>query len=160
MWRIYTLRVSKRNERVLEAAGAREYGSVNSSILQGLHGAYYLAVFLEGYWRGTEFGETTLWGAGLYLFSVVMLLIVWHNLKELWTVKLYIASDHEVVRSRLFRLVRHPNYFLSIIPELVGLALALEAWYVLTIGFPLYAVSLIVRVVQEERVMRDETDYF
>src|SRR5437870_13907816 len=35
--------------------------------------------------------------------------------------KLLIASDHTLNQSGLFRWVRHPNYFLNILPELVGL---------------------------------------
>lgn len=152
-WRVYTLLVSRRNEKVLKAAGAREYGVVNTRLLQILHGGYYLAALIEGYWRRTEFGEMTVWGVGLYLVSVLVLLTVWDDLGELWTVKLYVAPYHEVVQSWLFRYVRHPNYFLSIAPELIGLGLVLNAWLVMTIGLPVYAVSLGCRIVQEERVM-------
>ena len=145
---------------MLKASGAREYGVRNSRILQVLHGGFYLAALIEGYWRNAEFGQTTLWGIGLYLLSVVVLLTVWYDLGELWTVKLYVAPDHEVAQSWLFRSIRHPNYFLNIIPELVGLGLVLHAWFVLTVGLPIYAVSLGLRIVQEERVMgRHFNDY-
>jgi len=68
-------------------------------------------------------------------------------------VKLLIARDHELVTHPLFRRVRHPNYFLNILPELVGFALALHAWWTLVIGLILYAVPLTIRIRQEETAM-------
>jgi isoprenylcysteine carboxyl methyltransferase (ICMT) family protein YpbQ len=52
--------------------------------------------------------------------------------------------------------VRHPNYFLNVLPELIGFALALNAVTTLLVGIPLYLVPLIIRIRQEEQVMRDE----
>src|SRR5262249_20802530 len=62
--------------------------------------------------------------------------------------------DHTLNQSVLFRWVRHPNYFLNILPELVGLALMMGAWLVLVLGLPLYLLVLRTRIVQEEQVMR------
>lgn len=84
-----------------------------------------------------------------------MLLVVSHLLGRLWTVKLMIARDHVLVTHPLFRWVRHPNYFLNILPELVGFALALHAWFTLVIGLAIYAVPLGIRIRQEERAMRE-----
>jgi len=53
----------------------------------------------------------------------------------------------------LFRWVRHPNYFVSIIPELVGFALALNAYWTLVVGLPLYCIPLFIRIRQEEAAM-------
>lgn len=153
-WRIFTLVVSAKNERRLKAAGATEYGVLNSKLIRVVHAAYYLCAFLEGYWRAAQTGETTLWGIGLYLFSVAILGLVWYHLGDIWTVKLYIAPNHRVSESWLFRVVRHPNYFLNIIPELVGLALVLRAWIVLGIGLPLYGMVLAFRIREEDRLMR------
>ena len=73
----------------------------------------------------------------------------------MWTVKLYIVPNQRIERSLLFRTVRHPNYFLNIMPELIGVALLCNAWYTLCIGFPLYVVLLIVRIRQEEAAMKE-----
>lgn len=54
----------------------------------------------------------------------------------------------------LFRFVRHPNYYLNIIPELIGFALTLHAFWTLAIGLPLYLVPLVIRIRQEEGTMR------
>ena len=83
--------------------------------------------------------------------SVVAFVLVWRALNRLWTVKLLIASDHVLNQSTLFRWVRHPNYFLNIIPELCGLALIMGAWIVLVIGLPCYLLVLRVRIRRKNR---------
>ena len=76
-----------------------------------------------------------------------------YSLGPLWTVKIIINHRHPLVRTGLFRWVRHPNYFVSIIPELVGFALALNAYWTLVVGLPLYCIPLFIRIRQEEAAM-------
>jgi isoprenylcysteine carboxyl methyltransferase (ICMT) family protein YpbQ len=152
--RVGSLVVSMRHEKALKARGAREYGQGTSRLLALAHTLFYVGAFAEGLWRRTQ---PTLWTAGgvlLYGLAVLVLLVVWRELQGLWTVKLLIASDHTLNQSALFRWVRHPNYFLNILPELVGLALMMGAWLVLVLGLPLYLLVLRARIVQEEQVMR------
>ena len=60
----------------------------------------------------------------------------------------------------LFRWVRHPNYFLNIIPELCGLALIMGAWIVLVLGLPCYLLVLRERIRQEEAVMQQHFPHY
>jgi isoprenylcysteine carboxyl methyltransferase (ICMT) family protein YpbQ len=153
--RLASLAVSIRHERALKAAGAVEYGAANSKVLALAHIAFYLAAIGEGLADPQPVDAVTVTGLLLYGASMAMLIWVVRLLGPVWTVKLLIARDHALVTHPLFRLVRHPNYFLNILPELIGLALALHAWRTLAIGMPLYLIPLIVRMRQEERVMRD-----
>nr|WP_281384678.1 isoprenylcysteine carboxylmethyltransferase family protein [Nitrospirillum iridis] len=105
--------------------------------------------------RGAPIDAVSGFGFAIYLFGAVMLLVVVRLLGRLWTVKLLIARDHQLVAHPLFRLVRHPNYFLNILPELVGFALTLHAYYTLAIGLAVYLVPLTIRIRQEERAMRE-----
>lgn len=151
--RLGSLAVSVRNEKALKAHDAIEYGRGNSRLLALAHTLFYLGAVVEGLWRSTQ---PTLWttvGLMLYVISIMAFLLVLRELNRLWTVKLIIASDHVLNQSALFRWVRHPNYFLNILPELVGLALIMGAWMVLVIGLPLYLLVLRMRVVLEEQVM-------
>ena len=145
--------VSQRNEKALKAQGATEYGRRTSLLLALAHTLFYLGALTEGLWRHTQPTPWTAVGLLLYGMSVVAFVLVWRALHRLWTVKLLIASDHTLNQSALFRWVRHPNYFLNIIPELLGLALMMGAWIVLVIGLPLYLLVLRRRIVQEEQVM-------
>jgi isoprenylcysteine carboxyl methyltransferase (ICMT) family protein YpbQ len=153
-YRIVMLAVSVRHERALIASGALEHGAANSKILAGAHVAYYLAASIEGLFRSAPFDAVSAGGLAIYLFGAVMLLLVARLLGRLWTVKLIIARDHALITHPLFRRVRHPNYLLNILPELIGFALTLHAFGTLAIGLPIYLVPLIVRIRQEEKVMR------
>jgi isoprenylcysteine carboxyl methyltransferase (ICMT) family protein YpbQ len=151
--RLASVAVSRRHEKALKAHGAIEYGRRNSRLLAAAHTLFYGGAFAEGLWRSTQPTQWTTVGLLLYVLSVIALLLVWRELNGLWTVKLFIAPDHRLNQSALFRWVRHPNYFLNILPELVGLALIMGAWMVLLFGLPLYLLVLGVRIRQEEHVM-------
>ena len=152
--RLGSVAVSIRNEKALKANGAIEYGQRTSRLLTAAHTLFYCGALAEGLWRSTQPTLWTMVGVMLYIVSVIAFLLVWRELNRFWTVKLLIASDHILNQSALFRWVRHPNYFLNIIPELVGLALIMGAWIVLVIGLPLYLLVLRARIVQEEQVMK------
>lgn len=153
--RLASLAISRRNERALREAGAREFGAVNSTVLAILHAAFYIGAFGEAWVRGTQPDLASGIGVSLVGLAMLALVLVIRELGPLWTVRLYIAPDHEVRRSGLFRAVRHPNYVLNVIPELVGLGLAMHAWFVMATVGPVYLVSLAVRIRREERVMRE-----
>ncbi len=151
--RLVTLFISIRNEKRLKRAGAQEYGRLNSRILALLHIAFYVSAFAEGYVKQVQVDYLTYFGGLIGAFALVMLLCVIQQLGPLWTVKLIIAPEHPLNQSFLFRYFRHPNYFLNLIPELVGLALVLKACMVQMVLFPIYMISLMVRISQEEQVM-------
>lgn len=153
-WRISTVVISHRHERALKSAGATEYGATTSLLLAGCHVLFYVSVAIEGLMRETLQPSLSYLGVVIYVVSAIILILVIRSLNSLWTVKLIIAPHHEVVRSGLFSLVRHPNYFLNIIPELIGIAFVANAFWTLCIGLPIYAIPLTMRIRQEEQVMK------
>ncbi|MEH2594931.1 isoprenylcysteine carboxyl methyltransferase (ICMT) family protein YpbQ [Bradyrhizobium sp. AZCC 1577] len=154
-FRVAMLVVSMRNERALRKDGAVEYGERNSRWLALAHIAFYVAASIEGIARAASFDPITIMRLVLYVFGVGMLLVVSHLLGRLWTVRLMIARNHVLVKHPLFRWVRHLNYYLSILPELVGFALVLHAYFTLVVGLAIYAVPLAIRILQEEKAMRE-----
>jgi len=152
--RFASLFVSKRNEARLRARGAEEFGSSNTRLLIILHITFYGAAFLEGLWRGSQLDARAWIGLAIYGFAMLALVYVIRELGEFWTVKVFIAPEHTLKTGWLFRTVRHPNYYLNIVPELVGLALIMKAWLVLAIVFPCYTAVLFRRIAIEEEVMR------
>lgn len=153
--RIASVLVSKRHERQLRKQGAVEYGALNSTLLALAHTIFYFAALGEGWIRQTQFDAMSM--IGLAIFVAAMLMLVWivNILGDVWTVKIMIAPNHPISRHALFRTIRHPNYFLNILPELIGYALVFHAYFTLAIGLPVYLVILAIRIVQEERAMRD-----
>lgn len=152
--RLVSLSYSIRNEKRLLAKGGVQYGKKNSLLLTLAHIAYYFFALYEAYAGGVEFNTLSMWGVGVMAFAYVMLFYVIYKLRDIWTVKLYIVPNQRIDTSLIFRVVRHPNYFLNIIPELIGVALLCNAWYTLIIGLPLYACLLGIRIRQEEVAMK------
>ncbi len=153
--RIISLAVSVRHEKALKADGAVEFGAANTKLLALTHIAFYIAAFTEGLRDPQPIDAVTVAGVAIYAVSMLMLAWVVKLLGRFWTVKILIARDHDLVIHPLFKRLRHPNYFLNILPELVGLALALHAFVTLAVGLPLYLIPLITRIRQEERAMRE-----
>jgi isoprenylcysteine carboxyl methyltransferase (ICMT) family protein YpbQ len=156
VFRLGTLGISVRNEKRMKAEGAREFGRTNSLALGILHTTIYVAAIGEGVWRGTQVDAVSIAGMVLYGIGAVGLVVVIRTLGKFWSLKLLIAKDHVLITHPLFRVMRHPNYFVGILPELVGFCLALHAWITLAVGLPVYLVSLGLRIRLEERVMRQE----
>lgn len=66
-----------------------------------------------------------------------------------------LVNNHKYVDHPLFRIVKHPNYFLNILPELVGLALVSHAYVTFIFIFPVYAVILYQRIAEEEKLLQE-----
>ena len=152
--RLVSLRVSLRHEQGLIAEGARQFGRKNSQLLAAAHIVYYFSALAEAHVRGAVFDGVSAAGTLLLAFAFAVLLYVIRTLGGLWTLKIYIHPQHRLNRSWLFRYVRHSNYFLNIVPELIGVGLLCHAWATMAVGLPLYGVLLAVRIVQEQDAMR------
>lgn len=152
--RLAFLAISIKNEKRLMALGAKQIGAKTSKILASAHIAYYFLALFSAYHVGAVFDGISTIGAILVAASLLVLYYIIKQLGEIWTVKVYILPNHTINRSWIFRTFKHPNYFLNIIPELVGIALLCHAWWVLMIGLPIYGVILGVRIHQEEQAMQ------
>ncbi len=152
--RMISIGISIRNETNLKNKNATEYGKLNSKALVICHTLFYVSCIREGLTQKTQANDVSLIGMGLFIFSMIMLLIVIFILGDNWTVKLLIAPDQHLNSSFLFKYIRHPNYILAIIPELISITLVCHAWLTLFIGLPLYLIPLTIRIIQEEKVMK------
>jgi isoprenylcysteine carboxyl methyltransferase (ICMT) family protein YpbQ len=155
--RLSTIFISAHNEKKLKRLGASEYGQNNSKLLVAAHFVFYISCVAEKSYSGND-TDSDFFQAGiaLYAFSIIMLFYVIYSIRHIWTVKLIIAPKdiHNINKGIIFRLIRHPNYHLNIIPELIAVGIIFQAWYTLFIGFPLYMIPLFKRIVQEEKVMK------
>jgi isoprenylcysteine carboxyl methyltransferase (ICMT) family protein YpbQ len=146
--------ISLTNELKLKSKNATEYGQKNSTIFATLHILFYIGCIIEAFIRKTQFDYFTLAGILIYAFSLSMLFYVIKKLDGLWTTKIILAEDHKLNTSFLFKYIKHPNYFLNLIPEFIGFALVCKSIYVFAIIFPLFLISLIIRIYIEEKVLR------
>ncbi len=158
--RFISLWISSKNQQKLLQNNAVEYGKTTTKILALLHITFYLAIFIECYFTKPAFDYLNIIGIGIYSFSILMLYYVIYQLSPFWTVKLFIAKEHRINKTLLFKWIKHPNYYLNIIPELVGLTLITKAYLSFTVIFPIYLIILSLRIKQEEQVMREKfSDY-
>ncbi|MDD7267004.1 MAG: isoprenylcysteine carboxyl methyltransferase family protein [Lachnospiraceae bacterium] len=153
--RLLFLKVSIKNEKKIIADGGREYGKENSKRITILHILFYLFCLIEAIVRKTEFDKISLVGLLLLAFSIYMLWTVTRLLKDIWTVKLMLLKDHRYVDHWLFRVVKHPNYYLNIFPELLGLSLLCHAWLTAAVLSPLYISVIYIRIKEEEKLLRE-----
>ncbi|MEQ9764211.1 isoprenylcysteine carboxyl methyltransferase family protein [Streptococcus jiangjianxini] len=153
--RLLFLRLSIRNEKAILANGGREYGAVVSKVITILHIGFYLAVAIEISLRQPTFDATSLLGLSLMIFSLAILKVVTSLLGDIWTIKLMVVNDHQFVDHWLFKTVKHPNYYLNIMPELIGICLLGHAWVSAVIIIPFYAIALMLRIREENRLLAE-----
>ncbi|MBY5034749.1 hypothetical protein K6V78_06740 [Streptococcus gallolyticus] len=152
--RLYYLRISKRNEARILAEGGVEYGQAVSKWITILHILFYLGCFLEACFGTSSFDGISLLGLVLLGCAMWMLHLVVHLLDGIWTVKLMIAKNHLYNPHWLFKTVKHPNYFLNILPELLGLVLLSHAWWTLMLVSPFYIYVLFLRIKEENHLIQ------
>lgn len=151
--RLLFLRLSIQNEKRILADGGKEFGVKNSRFLTLLHILVYIFSLAETMLKNITFDTTSLIGLLLMLFSVAMLYWVTELLAGIWTVKLMIKKDHQFVDHWLFKRIKHPNYFLNICPELIGVVLLCHASITAMLLFPFYILSLYIRIRKENQLI-------
>ena len=152
--RLLSVFISTKHEKQLKADGALEYGQKNTKVLTLASIAFYLSCLLEAVFHKTQWSTLSWIGLGFYIFSMLILFTVIRQLGKLWTVKLIIAPNHKINRHWIFRSFRHPNYFLNIIPEFISIILIAQAWMSALFIFPICLICLLIRIIQEEKVMK------
>lgn len=147
--------ISIRNERRLRREGAVEYGKGGTLLLTGVSLLFAAGAFIEGALRQVQIDGVAVTGVVIHAFSMVVLFYVIYELRDVWTLRILIARGHRLVTSWLFRTVKHPNYFLNLIPEFIGLTLVFKAWITAAVMFPVLLVAIAIRIAQEEAAMRE-----
>lgn len=152
--RLGFLKISIRNEKAILANGGKEYGVKISKAITILHIIFYFSSIAEALINKVKLDAIGLFGLGLMVFSISMLFVVTRLLGDIWTVKLMIAHHHQFVDHWLFRTVKHPNYFLNIAPELIGIALLCHAKYTALFVLPFYIVAIYLRIREENHLIQ------
>jgi protein-S-isoprenylcysteine O-methyltransferase Ste14 len=93
---------------------------------------------------------------GLY-FIVVGLLIRWTailTLRKYFTTNVVIQSDHRIIKTGLYRFVRHPSYSGAII-SFCGLGLAFSNWISFIVLFVPITIAFLKRIQIEEQALQN-----
>jgi protein-S-isoprenylcysteine O-methyltransferase Ste14 len=70
-----------------------------------------------------------------------------------WSLVARTRSDHQLIRSGPFSMVRHPIY-LALLLYLFSIAAALGHWQQLLFAIPLYVAGTFIRIRDEEKLLR------
>ena len=96
----------------LKVEGAVEYGVKNSKYLAITHVFIYMSVAIETFIHKDTFNLLNGIGLIILIVAYIMLFIVIKTLGRIWTLKLFILPNHPIIKSGLYKVTKHPNYFL------------------------------------------------
>ena len=120
-------------------------------LLSGFVGTF--GCIAEYVWRGMRPDwPLMLMGVASVIASFVIRRRAIAALGKFWSVHVEMREDHEFVQSGPFRRMRHPVYF-SMILELLGLALILNAWACFALAMGIFIPTLIRRLRLEEAAL-------
>jgi isoprenylcysteine carboxyl methyltransferase (ICMT) family protein YpbQ len=161
IFRLWTLYVAATNAKRLIRDGATEYGHGSTLAVWVATAAIYVGALIEGFsFRHAQFDRVAVVGLVIYIFSAMALIWVMRTLGPFWSGKVIISPRHQLVVHPIFRAIKHPNYFLNMIPELIGFTIMLHAFITLAVGLPLFLISLVFRIRVEEQVLKNKFEAY
>lgn len=146
---IYAARmVELRTRRIVQPGQISQRWTLHWFIFCGT--AMLFASLAEHFWRGKPFHWFLYWvGLACSIVSIYLRRQAIRALGEFWSLHNEIRANHRFVRTGPFRMVRHPTYF-SMILELLGGAIILQAFYSFAVVMVLLLPALWVRIQGEE----------
>jgi len=85
--------------------------------------------------------------------AIALFLSAAETMGKNWSLVARTRTDHELVRSGPFALVRHPIY-LALLLYLLSIAAALGHWQQLIFAIPIYIAGTMIRIRDEEKLLR------
>jgi methyltransferase len=118
--------LSSVNEAALRRQGAVEPPGDVYRTMQWAYPAAFLAMAIEGAWRGPSPPVALL--AGLAIFGLAKALKAWAitSLGDRWSFRVLVIPGRPLVAGGPYRWMRHPNY-LAVLGEIAGIALTVWA---------------------------------
>ena len=137
------------------SAKARRLGSTIGIALQALGCAAAGIGFTKPvlpWWAPYSLASTIL---VILLGGSAILIFLWAaiTMGKNWSLVARTRSDHQLIRSGPFSMVRHPIY-LALLLYLFSIAAALGHWQQLLFAIPLYVAGTFIRIRDEEKLLR------
>jgi methyltransferase len=147
------LRLSRRNEKALRAAGAREPADDVYRVMQVAYPLSFVLMGIESTLHAAVSPQVVLWG--LVVFGLGKSIKFWAmaSLGARWSFRVLVLPGAPLVTSGPYRWMRHPNY-VGVMGELVGVAIALSAFITGTLAIVLFGWVLVKRIRVEERALQ------
>ncbi len=150
--RLVEMRLSRRNERRMQALGGYEIGQGHFLVMQALHAAWFAAMPLEVFLLERPFTPALALGAAvLFLLGQALRYAAISTLGYRWTVRVMALPEQPPVKHGIYRFLRHPNY-LGVVLELLAVPLLHGAFLTALVFSILNAFLLYKRIRTEEQV--------
>lgn len=161
--RILELRLSHRNESVLQNNGAFEIGKNHFSYMKFTHTLFFIFIFLEWTSNHFSFALPTIKKNTQTVFVIFFLCqfllgqslrcLSQKALKNRWTAKVFAWPKHPPLKNGIYRWGYHPNY-VGVCLEIMSLPLIMGLWKTALFFTFLNGLILYVRVTTENRVLK------
>lgn len=157
--RLWELRISRRHEERILAAGGREHAARQMPWMRAVH-ASWLAGMLGEAWLLQRAVSPWLAALAIAAFAAgqTLRLSAMRELGDRWTVKVMTVPDAPAVSSGVFGRLRHPNY-LGVCLELAALPLLGGAYVTASVASVANGILLRARIAAEEAALTAENDY-
>lgn len=160
-------RLSRRHGAILRERGAVAPAGDVFRWLAAVYPAAFLLMGIEGLLRAARWLGPEAWGlgpdrarpgfflSGALLFAVSKALKYWaiSTLGERWSFRVLVVPGVPLISAGPYRYVAHPNY-ISVIGELAGTAMMMEAWITGPIALAAFGVVLWARIRFENEVLK------
>jgi protein-S-isoprenylcysteine O-methyltransferase Ste14 len=93
-------------------------------------------------------------GLGLLLLGIIIRWTAIYTLGKYFTGTVLIKNDHQLIRSGLYKYLRHPSYSGALLAHL-GLGLSFSNWISLALSVVPFSVAAFYRMHVEERALRE-----
>lgn len=126
--RLFELRLSKRNERLILRRGGREHTPETYPWIVTLHATWFASMLLEVFLAKRAFRpRLAALALGLFAVGQTLRLLAIRTLGWRWSTRVMTVPGDPPVRHGIYRHIRHPNY-LGVELEILAAPLVHSAW--------------------------------
>ncbi|WEG17291.1 isoprenylcysteine carboxyl methyltransferase family protein [Alkalihalophilus pseudofirmus] len=156
--RLIEVVIANQNAKWMKNQGGYEAGGEHYKYIVALHAFFFVALLIEV--SSVQAGGVKWSLIPLVVFLIAQIGRVWalSSLGRFWNTRIMILPGAKVVAKGPYRFMRHPNYVIVTL-ELLALPLIFQAYWTAIVFSLLNAVILRVRIKEEERALKEATDY-
>jgi methyltransferase len=156
--RLVEVVIANQNAKWMKKQGGYEAGREHYKYIFVLHAFFFVALLIEVF--SVQAGGVKWSLIPLVVFLIAQIGRVWalSSLGRFWNTRIMILPGAKVVAKGPYRFMRHPNYVIVTL-ELFALPLIFQAYWTAIVFSLLNAVILRVRIKEEERALKEATDY-